>query len=81
MKTITDLRESLFDVMEKLKSGEITVDQAKAISGVAQTIVNSAKVENEYLRATEQNQGSGFITDQSVKTGPQPLKVARWQGA
>lgn len=81
MKTITDLRNSLFDVMDKLKSGEISVEQAKALSGVAQTIVNTAKVENDYLRATDQVVGSGFIPDASVQTGPRPLKVAHWKSA
>ena len=43
-RNISDLRETMFDTLEKLKAGAITVEQAKAISDIGQKITNSAKV-------------------------------------
>jgi len=50
-KNISDLRDAMFDTLEQLKAGKITVDQAKAISEIGQVIINSAKVEVDYIRA------------------------------
>lgn len=59
---ITDLRHELFDTIAKLKSGEIDIATAKAINSVGQTIVNSAKVEVDFLRTHEgMGTGSGFV--------------------
>lgn len=46
---INDLRKSLFDTMEKIKTGEISPDQARAITGVGQTLVDLAKTEIQYV--------------------------------
>lgn len=50
-KNINDLRVSLFDALDMLKKGEITTEQAKAISEMGQVIINSAKVEVDYIKA------------------------------
>jgi hypothetical protein len=49
---LSDLRNHLFETIERLKDEEkpMEIDRAKTISDVAQTIINSAKVE---LRAIE----------------------------
>jgi hypothetical protein len=61
---IEDLRNHLFETIEMLKDGDERMDLAKAkvISEVAQTIINSAKAETDYLKITDQRQGTGFIT-------------------
>jgi hypothetical protein len=48
---MTDLRNHLFETLEALKDEEKPMDlaRAKAISEVAQTIINSAKVEIEFM--------------------------------
>ncbi|HWH72873.1 MAG TPA: hypothetical protein VNV16_01240 [Methylibium sp.] len=51
-KTIEDLRASLFEALEGVKSGTLDLDKARAINDVAKTIVDTAKVEVDYLRAT-----------------------------
>lgn len=51
-KTIDDLRQRLFDAIDKVGSGAMTLDQARLTSDLAQVIVNTAKVEVDYLRAT-----------------------------
>ena len=59
-KTINDLREAMFDTLDMLKKGEITIEQAKAMSEIGQTIINTAKVEVDYIRANNGGE-SGFI--------------------
>ena len=43
----------MFDTLADLKAGKITVEQAKTISDVGQVIINSAKVEVDYIRANK----------------------------
>ncbi|BES72192.1 hypothetical protein RE428_32100 [Marinobacter nanhaiticus D15-8W] len=69
---IEDLRDHLFETLEKLKDGDIDIERAKAVSGVAQTIINSAKVEIDYLRVTEQRSGTGFIPDEGGRQDALP---------
>ncbi|MCB0252538.1 MAG: hypothetical protein KDI55_02300 [Anaerolineae bacterium] len=65
MKNIEDLREHLFATLDALrdKNNPMDTDRAKAIADVAQTIINSAKVEIDHIRATEAIAGTGFIPD------------------
>lgn len=58
-----DLRNHLFAALEALQDEEspMDIDRAKAVSEVAQTLINSAKVEVDYLRVTGAKD-SGFIT-------------------
>lgn len=51
MSTIDTLRESLFDTIQKLKSKDIDVETAKTIGDLSQVIINSAKVEVDFVRA------------------------------
>lgn len=66
---IEDLRDHLFATLEGLQDVEtpMDLDRAKAITDVAQTLINSAKVEVDYLRTTGAIQGSGFIPDEPRK--------------
>jgi hypothetical protein len=50
-KTIGDLRDSMFEALQMLKEGKITIEQAKAVSEIGQVIINSAKVEVDYIKA------------------------------
>lgn len=71
---IDDLRNHLFETLEMLKDPEKPMDlnRARAISEVAQTIINSAKVEVELARALGGYPGSDFLdTEQDfIKTTP-----------
>jgi len=55
MKTINTLRETLFQTMEKLENKQIDISHAKAINEVAQTIINSARLEHDYLKLLADN--------------------------
>ena len=63
-ETITDLRTHLFAALSGLtdKSNPMDIDRAKAVSDVAQTIINSAKVEVEHMKISG-GKGSGFIPE------------------
>lgn len=60
-KTIADLRTHLFDAIEGLKAGTMDLDRARGIADLSQTVINSAKVEVDFIKATGNTQGSGFI--------------------
>lgn len=63
---IDDLRDHLFETIEALKDEDkpMDLDRAKAISDVAQTIINSAKVEVELVKAVGGTAGSKSLAHQ-----------------
>ena len=65
---IQDLRTYLFETLERLKKREIDIDDAKAITGIAQVIVDSAKVEVDFIKAVGGiATGTGFIPLEPAK--------------
>jgi hypothetical protein len=70
-KTVEDLRQHLFETLVALKDKENPMDlaRAKAVSDVAQVIINSAKVEVEYAKATGAV-GSAFLEMAPIKGPP-----------
>jgi hypothetical protein len=64
---ISDLRNHLFSVLEELTDPESTYDIAKAkvVADVAQVIINSAKIENDYIKIIGGSHGTGFIEDRN----------------
>ena len=58
---IQDLRHHLFETIEMLKDKDIDIATAKAIAEVGQVIVNTAKVEVSFIRATQSTKDTGFI--------------------
>jgi len=55
MNTIYNLRETLFSTLKKLEEGKIKVEEAKVINEVAQTIINTGKLEHDYLKLISDN--------------------------
>jgi hypothetical protein len=49
-KTIGDLRSTLFECIEGVRNGTLDLEKAKSINEIAKTIVETAKVEVDYLR-------------------------------
>lgn len=47
---INDLRDTLFETLNGIKSGAIDLDKARAINEVSKTIIDTAKVEVDYLK-------------------------------
>jgi ribosome-interacting GTPase 1 len=60
---INDLRDVLFDTLRQLKDKDkpMEIERAKAISDIAQTIINSAKVEIDHARVTGETSTTKFI--------------------
>lgn len=58
-----DLRNHLFATLEALQDPEkpMDIDRARAVSDVAKVLIDSAKVEVEFLKVTGTFDGSGFI--------------------
>lgn len=55
-KTLEDLRDHLFATLAGLRNNEqpMEIDRARAIAEVAKTVIDSAKAEVDYIRATGQ---------------------------
>ena len=61
-KSINDLRETLFATLEAIKDGTMDLDKARQVNEVAKTIVETAKVEVDYLRVTGGGESSFIDT-------------------
>ena len=61
---IDQVRQSLMDTLADLrnKSAPMEVDRARAIAEVATVLVNTARVENEYLKITGQDRSTFLET-------------------
>ena len=65
------LNSILFDTLRDLRAGKIDLDRAEAIRETAQTIINSAKVEVDYVKATDGKRGTTGLID----AGRKPLEA------
>lgn len=76
--TISDLRDHLFATIEGLRDKEnpLAIDRAKAVAEVAQTIINSAKVEVEHMKVSGEIDGTGFIAPAALPDGTSPTEQA-----
>jgi hypothetical protein len=75
---LEDLRDHLFATLEALQDEEkpMALDRAKAIADVAQVLINSAKVEVDYVRATDAAAAGGSFFPIDVRSGA-PMKLVR----
>jgi len=73
---IQDLRDHLFETIENLKDDDskMTIERAKAIAEVSQVIINTAKLEFEFIKVLDKADGyypsSGFVAIER-KTQPE----------
>lgn len=77
MNDIAELRSHLFETLRCLKDKDspMDIDRARAVSDVAKTLIESAKVECDYLRITGGTEGTGFIAlDEKTGTTIDPIK-------
>lgn len=74
---IVALRQQLFASINRLATGQSDpkeIERAKAIADTAQVIINSAKVEVDFVKAAGGKGGSGFIPLQAPATGNQVIE-------
>lgn len=71
MNDIAELRNHLFETLRGLKDKDapMDIDRARAVSEVAKTLIETAKVEVDYLRITGGTEGTGFIAVEDNGTG------------
>lgn len=60
-KNLDDLRSTLFATIEAVRAGQMQLDTAKTINEIGKTIVDTAKVEVDYIRAIDGEGKSSFI--------------------
>jgi hypothetical protein len=68
---IDALRATLFATLQAVKDGSLDLDKARAVNDLAKTIVDTAKVEVDYLRATGGGESS-FISSAVGSTNLPP---------
>lgn len=66
MKTMDDLRSVIFETIDDVRKGKLDAATAKAISELSQNVINSAKAEADYARATGQVVRSGLISTEQA---------------
>jgi hypothetical protein len=74
---LSDLRNHLFETLERLKDKDDPMDipRAKAIAGVAQVIINSATVEVKAINALGREEATGeFFDSRPAAPRLQPAK-------
>lgn len=74
---LVDLRNHLFAALEALADEDKPMDiaRAKAISEVAQTIIDSAKVEVDFARVTGEKVIGSFIEADDTPSKPRPARL------
>lgn len=68
---MTQVRQSLLDTLADLRDRQnpMDIERAKAVATVAGVLVDTAKVENEYLKLTGQNQSPFLETPPDAVLG------------
>jgi hypothetical protein len=71
---IDDLRNHLFETLEALKDEEKPMDlaRARAIADVSRVIVDSAKVEVDFLKVTGGIRSTGFLPEDKEEETARP---------
>jgi hypothetical protein len=78
---LSDLRNHLFETIETLKDNDndlrmpIEIERAKAVAQVAQAIINSAKLELQFLGLSGQEAKSEFLEPPDTKARPSLLPI------
>jgi hypothetical protein len=70
--TIDDLRSHLFDTLAALKDKDtpMELDRARTVADVAKVLVESAKVEVEFLKVTGATRSTGFLPESETAVTP-----------
>lgn len=60
-RNMSTLRDVLFDTMERVRNGDMDIGKARTICDLAQAVINSAKVEVEYIKSIGCENRTPFI--------------------
>lgn len=75
MSDINQLRDSLFATIQGLKDGTIDLEKAKVIGELSQVVINSAKVEVDYIRASGGGEAAFFLSSDDVPRLTSPTQT------
>jgi len=70
---LTALRQHLFAALQGVKDGTLELDKARAINDLGKTLVDTAKVEVDYLRATGGGESTFIDTTVGARNLPQGI--------
>jgi len=70
---LTTLREHLFEALQGIKAGTLELDKARAINELGKTLVDTAKVEVDYLRACGGGESSFIDTAAGADNLPEVI--------
>jgi len=80
--TISDLRKHLFDAIQGVRDGTMDVDKAKTVAELSKVVVESAKVEVDFMKAGGLVEGTGFIPEKVPAPGqPRLVKGSAQSGS
>ncbi len=76
-QNIGDLRGHLFDAIEQLKSGRMDVKTAQAVAQLGDVVVQSAKVEVDFLKLSGQARSEFLLLEDGGSGGTTPSNEPR----
>ena len=81
---MSSLQDILMQSIKDVRSGSMDASTAKALNEIAQTLINSAKVEVEFMRATKRSESrffqNGFESTPRKQGGTQKIVNGPWTG-
>ena len=81
---MASLQDILMQSIKDVRSGSMDASTAKAVNEIAQTLINSAKVEVEFMRATKRSESrffqNGFESTPRKQGGTQKIVNGPWTG-
>ena len=81
---MASLQDILMQSIKDVRSGAMETSTAKALNEMAQTLINSAKVEVEFMRATKRSESrffqNGFEPTPRERGGAQKIVTGPWTG-
>ena len=71
-----DLRQSLFETLQAVKSGDMETDRAKAVCNIASEITKAAKVQIEFMTKFDARDDAGFFGNKPSNAISQQARIA-----
>lgn len=82
---MASLQSILMQSLQDVRSGKMTASNASSVNALAQTLINSAKVEIDFLRATKRTKSQFFEppvqnTQERLTKNGGGMVATHWQG-
>jgi adhesin HecA-like repeat protein len=75
MTNITDIRDSLIEVFDKLRDGDMDLKQAAEINNTAGKIINTAKVQLAYAALRGEQPSIPFLNTVATTSVPKLMEL------